>query len=103
MKEKWNVRTKEGYLKIHVAVNVKTKQIISMKEVTDDEHVHNDSRKVLPELVENIIKSGSMTTIDKLFADGGASMKAMRFFFRYLWDNGIFLPYCIKLRKRMLS
>ena len=26
MKEKWNVRTKEGYLKIHVAVNVKTKQ-----------------------------------------------------------------------------
>ncbi len=55
-----------------------------MKEVTDDEHVHNDSSsKELPELVENIIKSDSMTTmmtIDKLFADGGASMKAMRFF-----------------------
>jgi hypothetical protein len=51
-----------------------------MKEVTDDEHVH-DSSKELPELVENIIKSDSMTTtttIDKLFADG-ASMKAMRF------------------------
>ena len=84
MKEKWKARKKEGYLKIHVAVNVKTKQIISMKEVTDDEHVHNDSSsKELPELVENIIKSDSMTTttttIDKLFADGGASMKAMRF------------------------
>ena len=54
-----------------------------MKEVTDNEHVHNDSSsKLLPELVENIIKSDSMTTttIDKLFADGGASMKAMRFF-----------------------
>ena len=54
-----------------------------MKEVTDDEHVHDDSSsKELPELVENIIKSDSMTTtmtIDKLFADGGASMKAMRF------------------------
>ena len=54
-----------------------------MKEVTDDdEHIHNDSSsKELPELVENIIKSDSMTTttIDKLFADGGASMKAMRF------------------------
>ena len=53
-----------------------------MKEVTDDEHVHNDSSKELPELVENIIKSDSMTTmttIDKLFADDGASMKAMRF------------------------
>ena len=59
-----------------------------MKEVTDDdEHVHNDSSsKELSELVvENIIKSDSMmtmtmTTIDKLFADGGASMKTMRFF-----------------------
>ena len=56
-----------------------------MKEVTDDEHVHNDSSsKELSELVDNIIKSDSMTTtttttIDKLFADGGASMKAMRF------------------------
>ena len=77
-----------------------------MKEVTDDEHVHNDSSsKELPELVENIIKSDSMTTttttIDKLFADGGASMKAMRFF-RYLWEI-MELPYCIKVRKRMLK
>ena len=54
MKEKWNVRTK-GYLKIHVAVDVKTKKILSMKKVTD-EHVH-DSSKELPELVDNIIKS----------------------------------------------
>src|SRR6476646_1626597 len=29
MKDKWDVRTK-GYLKIHVAVNVKTKEILSM-------------------------------------------------------------------------
>ena len=68
-----------------------------MKEVTDDEHVHNDSSsKELPaELVENIIKSDSMTTtttIDKLFADGGASMKAIRFF-RNLGDNGVALLY----------
>ena len=68
----------------YVAVNVKTKKkiLLSMKEVTD-EHVHDDSSKELPELVDNIIKSDSMTTttttIDKLFADGGASMKAMRF------------------------
>ena len=82
MKEKWNVR-KKGYLKIHIAVNVKTKKkiLLSMNEVTD-EHVH-DSSKELPELVDNIIKSDSMTAtttiLDKLFADGGASMKAMRF------------------------
>ncbi len=52
MREKWHVK-KKGYLKIHVAVNVKTKKIISMK--VTDEHVHDS--KVLPELVENIIKS----------------------------------------------
>ena len=41
-----------------------------------------------------------MTTIDKLFADDGASMKAMRF----LGICGIMeLPYCIKVRKRMLE
>jgi hypothetical protein len=75
-----------------------------MKEVTDDEHVHNDSSKELPELVENIIKSDSMTTttttIDKLFADGGASMKAKIFFL------GIYLTMelpCVKVRKRMLK
>ena len=56
MKEKWNVRNnKKGYLKIHVAVDVKTKKILSMKKVTD-EHVH-DSSKELPELVDKIIKS----------------------------------------------
>ena len=47
MKEKWNVRTK-GYLKIHIAVDVKTKKILSMKKVTD-EHVHDSSSKELPD------------------------------------------------------
>jgi hypothetical protein len=40
MSEKWHVKNKKEYLKIHVAVNVKTKKILSMK-VTDDEHVHD--------------------------------------------------------------
>jgi hypothetical protein len=43
VRDKWNTK-KKGYLKIHVAVNVKTKKILSMK-VTDDEHVH-DSKKL---------------------------------------------------------
>ena len=55
----------------YVAVNVKSKKILSIK--VSDEHVH-DSSRVLPELVENIIKSDSMATtaIGKLFADDGA-------------------------------
>ena len=68
MREKWHIKNKKGYLKIHVAVNVKSKKILSIK--VTDEHVHDS--KALPELVENIIKSDSVTTtaIGKLFADG---------------------------------
>ena len=66
-------------------------------KVTDDEHVHDS--KALPGLIENIIKSDSMTTTTmtgKLFADGAYEGNEI---FRYLGDNGI-LP-CIKVRKRM--
>ena len=92
MRDKWNVN-KKGYLKIHIAVDVKTKKILSIK-VTDDEHIHDS--KVLPELVDNIIKSDSIITITigKLFADGAYDGNDI---FRYLSDNGI-LP-CIKVRK----
>ena len=48
-------------------VDVTTKKILS-KRVTADEHVHDS--KALPELVDNIIKLNSVTTIGKLFADG---------------------------------
>ncbi len=87
----------KGYLKIHVvAVNVKTKKILSIMKVTD-EHVHDS--KALPELVENIIKSDNMTAaaaaaIGKLFGDGAYEGNDI---FRYLADNGI--QHCIKVRK----
>ena len=93
MKEKWSVKNnnKKGYLKIHiVAVNIKTKKILSMN--VTDEHVHDG--KMLPGLVDEVIKSDSMISIDKLFADGAYEGNNI---FRYLSDNGI-LP-CIKVRK----
>jgi hypothetical protein len=89
MREKWNVR-KKGYLKIHIAVNVKSKKILSIK--VTDEHVHDS--KALPELVDDIMKSNKKITIGKLFADGAYEGNDI---FRYLSDNGI-LP-CIKVRK----
>jgi hypothetical protein len=89
MQDKWNMK-KKGYLKIHVAVNIKTKKILSIK--VTDEHVHDT--KALPELVENIIKSDRKLTIGKLFGDGAYEGNDI---FRYLEDNGI-LP-CIKVRK----
>ena len=84
MRDKWNVK-KKGYLKIHIAVDVKTKKILSIK-VTIDEHVHDS--KALPELVDNIIKSDSVTTIGKLFADGAYDSNDI---FRCLADNGIYI------------
>ncbi len=35
MYDKWNVRKNESYLKIHVAVNIKAKEIILDLEVAD--------------------------------------------------------------------
>ncbi len=92
MQDKWHIKNKKGYLKIHIAVNIKTKEILSMK--VTDEHVHDS--KVLPELVDGVIKSDHMTAlaIGKLFADGAYDSNNI---FRYLSDNGI-LP-CIKVRK----
>ncbi len=89
MKDKWNVK-KKGYLKIHIAVDIKTKKILSIK--VTDEHVHDS--KALPELVDNIARPDNVTTIGKLFADGAYDGNDT---FRYLSDNGI-LP-CIKVRK----
>jgi hypothetical protein len=97
MREKWDVR-KKGYLKIHIAaVNVKiNKKILSIK--VTDEHAHDS--KMLPELVDEIIKSSSTATttttkaLGKLLGDGAFEGNDV---FRYLEDNGI-LP-CIKVRK----
>ena len=83
-------KTTRKFLKIHVAVNVKTKEILSMK--VTDEHVHDS--KVLPELIDNVIESDKQITIGKLLADGAYDGNVI---FRYLSDNGI-LP-CIKVRK----
>ena len=52
IREKWKAG-KKGYLKIHIAVNIKTKEILSIK--VTDEHAHDS--KMLPELVDEIIDS----------------------------------------------
>ncbi len=52
IQEKWNTK-KKGYLKIHIAVNIKTKKILSIN--VTDEHVHDS--KALSELLENVIES----------------------------------------------
>jgi Transposase DDE domain len=76
-------------LKIHIAVDIKSKKIISIK--VTDEHVHDS--KMLPKLVEDIKKSNHIS-IGKVFVDGAYDINAV---FRCLANNGI-LP-CIKVRR----
>ena len=83
IRDKWGIR--KGYLKIHVAVNVKSKKILSMK--VTEEHIHDS--KMLPELVQNIIKSNSATA-SKLFADGAYDSNEI---FRYLSDDSGYALY----------
>ncbi len=66
MNKKWNIRRKKGYLKIHVAVDIKTNKILSMNITY--EHIHNS--KILPNLVEKILKTNGDDRTDKLLADG---------------------------------
>ncbi len=83
-------------MKIHIAVNVKSKKILSVMRVTIDEHIHDS--KALPELVDDIIKSDSMTVGKLLAEDGDYNGNNI---FRYLADSGILR--CIKLRKNAKS
>jgi len=50
--DKWNIKNKKkGYLKIHDAINVKTKEILAL-EITD-EKVHD--AKIMKKLVRHIL------------------------------------------------
>ena len=66
MQDKWNVKNKKGYLKIHVAVNIKTKEIIAL-EVTD-EKVHDG--KVMKQLIEQVLNNNHNIKIKSFIGDG---------------------------------
>ena len=55
MDKKWNVQNRKGYVKIHIAVNIKTKEILAL-EVTD-EKVHDG--KMLKTLVDQVSNRSS--------------------------------------------
>jgi hypothetical protein len=85
--DKWkNKRKKKGFIKIHVAVNIKTKKIVSM--IVTKEDVHDG--KMLKALV-NSIKNNH---IQKVLADGAYDSKHN---FEYL--NELKITPVIKIRK----
>jgi IS5 family transposase len=65
IQEKWQLK-KKGYIKIHVAVNIKTKEILAL-DVTD-EKVHDG--KVMSKLIEQILENSNNIKIKSVSCDG---------------------------------
>ena len=55
MDEKWNTQNRRGYLKIHVAVDIKTKEIIALK-VTDEKVNDGKIKKLVNNVLDNQVK-----------------------------------------------
>jgi Transposase DDE domain len=67
IREKWNNNNKSrGFIKIHVAVNVRTKKILSMEVTKEDVY----DGKMLKKLVDNVVSEND--DVKKVLADDGA-------------------------------
>ena len=89
-REEWlthKLNVRKGYLKIHVAIEIKKMKIVSL-EVTSEE-IHDGSR--LKNLVDNALENNTLKIV---IADGAYDSKEK---FRYLYDNNI--EAAIKVRK----
>ncbi len=83
MQDKWDVKNKKGYyLKIHVAVNIKTKEILAL-DVTD-EKVHDG--KVMKNLVEQVLNNNHNIKIKSFLGDGAYDSNEN---FKYLQNKRI--------------
>ena len=90
---KWNLnKKKKGYLKIHVAVDIRQKKILSLHVTSEQVH---DS-KLLPKLIDDItIKQNKI--VDSMIADGAYDNNKN---FQYLSFRGI--KPAIKVRKNSI-
>ena len=85
---------KEGYLKIHIAVDIKTKEILAL-EVTD-EKVHDG--KTLKKLVNHVLDNQDKKKIKSVLADDGAYDSNTNF--KYLQEKKI--TPAIKVRRNSI-
>jgi hypothetical protein len=92
MDKKWNVLNRKGYLKIHIAVNIKTKEILAL-EVTD-EKVHDN--RMLKKLVNHVLDNPGIM-IESALADGAHDTNIN---FQFLKQKGI--TPGIKVRKNSI-
>ena len=85
MNEKWNLQNKKGYPQDHIAVNIKTKEILAL-ELTD-EKIHDS--KILRKLVRHVLDNYDKKKIKSVLADGAHDTNRN---FRYLEDKKIIYP-----------
>jgi hypothetical protein len=91
MQEKWNIKKKKGYLKIHIAVNIKTKEILAL-DVTDEK---SHDGQIMPKLITYILKrSKNNIKIKSALDDGSYDCNKS---FKYLQKKKI--KHAIKVRK----
>ena len=83
IRDRWKKR--RGFIKIHVAVNIKTKKIVSI-EVTKEDVVDGKMLKPLTRQAVLITSSSSCNTINRVVGDGAYDSKDN---FRYLDRMGI--------------
>ena len=93
MQEKWQLK-KKGYPKIHIAVNIKTKEIPAL-EVTD-EKVHDG--KIMPKLIEQVLENSNNIKIKSALGDGSYGSDEN---FKYLQKKRI--RPAIKVRKNSVT
>src|SRR3954452_3601479 len=94
MDEKWNALNRKGDLQIHIAINIKTKEILAL-EVTD-EKVHDGSR-MLKKLVNYVLDNRGIM-IESVIADGAHDTNTN---FQFLKQKG-FTPG-IKARRNSIN
>jgi len=92
--DKWNNNKKKGYLKIHIAVNIKTKEILAFLDVTD-EKMHDG--KVMPRLIDHILKNNNNIIIKSALGDGSYDSNEN---FKYFQEKRI--KPAIKVRKNSI-
>jgi hypothetical protein len=86
LRHKWHVP--RGYLKIHLAVDIRKKKVVSLQMTSEEVH---DSSRMLKKLVKAASENNG---IKRVLADAAYDSKKN---FRYLSDNGI--EAAIKVRK----
>jgi hypothetical protein len=91
--DKWNNKKKKGYLKIHIAIDINTKEILAL-DVTD-EKMHDG--KVMPRLIDHILKNNNNIIIKSALGDGSYDSNEN---FKYFQEKRI--KPAIKVRKNSI-